>query len=207
MCTNKRPFNETTPMNKYKMKDNIKKQIESPFLTEIGDKAMFSNLGNRNKKSKNFELKNIEDIKKINNKLKLKTEENEDRNNHSLRFDKYVDRKIIRHDVNPNVSYIEPYDYQKVKNHSIDFSKMHSRYDSLFLNTNNLKGPTIGYYNPNYEYLDKKMRNISLGNETKKERSKKFLLRKLWGSYGVRVDYQLVDNDKLKSTILKDINI
>ena len=203
----KRPFNETTPMNKYKMKDNIKKQIESPFLTEIGDKAMFSNLGNRNKKSKNFELKNIEDIKKINNKLMLKTEENEDRNNHSLRFDKYVDRKIVKQDVNPNVSYIEPFDYQKVKNNSIDFSKMHSRYDSLFLNSNNLKGPTIGYYNPNYEYLDKKMRNISLGNETKKERSKKFLLRKLWGSYGVRVDYQLVDNNKLKSTILKDINI
>ncbi len=203
----KRPFNETIPLNKYKMKNNIKKQIESPFLTEIKDRAMFYSLSNGNKKSKNFELKNIEDIKKINNKLKLKTEENEDRNNHSLRFDKYVDRKIVRHDVNPNVSYIEPYDYQKVKNHSIDFSKMHSRYDSLFLNTNNLKGPTIGYYNPNYEYLDKKMRNISLGNETKKERSKKFLLRKLWGSYGVRVDYQLVDNDKLKSTILKDINI
>ena len=84
---------------------------------------------------------------------------------------------------------------------------MHSRYDSLFLNSNNLKGPTIGYYNPNYEYLDKKMRNISLGNESKKERSKKFMLKKLWGSYGVRVDYQLVDNNKLKSTILKDINI
>ena len=203
----KRPFNETIPVNKYKIKNNIKKQIESPFLTEIGDKAMFSSLSNRNKKSKNFELKNIEDIKKINNKLKLKTEENEDRNNHSLRFDKYVDRRIVRQDVNPNVSYIEPYDYQKVKNNSIDFSKMHSRYDSLFLNSNNLKGPTIGYYNPNYEYLDKKMRNISLGNETKKERSKKFMLKKLWGSYGVRVDYQLVDNDKLKSTILKDINI
>ena len=203
----KRPFNETIPVNKYKIKNNIKKQIESPFLTEIGDKAMFSSLSNRNKKTKNFELKNIEDIKKINNKLKLKTEENEDRNNHSLRFDKYVDRRIVRQDVNPNVSYIEPYDYQKVKNNSIDFSKMHSRYDSLFLNSNNLKGPTIGYYNPNYEYLDKKMRNISLGNETKKERSKKFMLKKLWGSYGVRVDYQLVDNDKLKSTILKDINI
>ena len=203
----KRPFNETIPVNKYKIKNNIKKQIESPFLTEIGDKAMFSSLSNRNKKTKNFELKNIEDIKKINNKLKLKTEENEDRNNHSLRFDKYVDRRIVRQDVNPNVSYIEPYDYQKVKNNSIDFSKMHSRYDSLFLNSNNLKGPTIGYYNPNYEYLDKKMRNISLGNETKKERSKKFMLKKLWGSYGVRVDYQLVDNDKLKSTILNDINI
>ena len=203
----KRPFNETIPVNKYKMNNNIKKQIESPFLTEIGDKAMFSNLSNKNKKSKNFELKNIEDIKKINNNLKFKTEENEDRNNHSLRFDKYVERKIVRQDVNPNVSYIEPYDYQKVKNNSIDFSKMHSRYDSLFLNSNNLKGPSIGYYNPNYEYLDKKMRNISLGNETKKERSKKFMLKKLWGSYGVRVDYQLVDNDKLKSTILKDINI
>ena len=140
-------------------------------------------------------------VKKIN----LNSEEN-DRNNHSIRFDKYVDRKIIKSEVNPNVSYIEPFDYQKAKNNSIDFSKMHSRYDDmLFLNLNNIKGPSIGYYNPNYNYFDNKMRNISLGNETRKEKDKKYLLKKLWGSYKVKVDYDLVDNNVLNKTGLRDI--
>ena len=200
-----KPFKETSPIYKYRNKsNNLKKQIESPFLTEIGDKTMVSSL---NKKSKNFHLKNIENLKKINNKLNLKNEDNGDKNNHSLRFDKYVNRKIIKTEVNPNVSYIEPFDYQKFKNNSIDFSKMQSRYDTYFLNTNNLKGPTIGYYNPNYEFLEKNTRNIYLGNESRKEKSKKYMLRKLWARYGVGVDYQLIDNNKLRTNISDDYNM
>ena len=83
---------------------------------------------------------------------------------------------------------------------------MHCRYDDmLFWNLNNIKGPSIGYYNPNYNYFDNKMRNISLGNETIKEKDKKYLLKKLWGSYKVKVDYDLVDNNILNKTGLKDI--
>ena len=198
-----RPLNETVPINKYKFKIKnrnklIKPESESPFLTEVGDIAIGSALSTKNKKTKN--LGNLK-VKKIN----LNSEEN-DRNNHSIRFDKYVDRKIIKSEVNPNVSYIEPFDYQKAKNNSIDFSKMHSRYDDmLFLNLNNIKGPSIGYYNPNYNYFDNKMRNISLGNETRKEKDKKYLLKKLWGSYKVKVDYDLVDNNVLNKTGLRDI--
>jgi hypothetical protein len=198
-----RPLNETVPINKYKFKIKNRNKLiepegESPFLTEVGDIAISSSLSTKNKKPKNFgNLK----VKKIN----LNSEEN-DRNNHSIRFDKYVDRKIIKSEVNPNVSYIEPFDYQKAKNNSIDFSKMHSRYDDmLFLNLNNIKGPSIGYYNPNYNYFDNKMRNISLGNETRKEKDKKYLLKKLWGSYKVKVDYDLVDNNVLNKTGLRDI--
>ena len=198
-----RPLNETVPINKYKFKIKnrnklIKPAGESPFLTEVGDIAIGSALSTKNKKTKN--LGNLK-VKKLN----LNSEEN-DRNNHSIRFDKYVDRKIIKSEVNPNVSYIEPFDYQKAKNNSIDFSKMHSRYDDmLFLNLNNIKGPSIGYYNPNYNYFDNKMRNISLGNETRKEKDKKYLLKKLWGSYKVKVDYDLVDNNVLNKTGLRDI--
>ena len=204
----KKPLNETLSVNKYKINlKNISKltkrqggqrgreQWESPFLTEIGDIAIGSSLS----------TKKALDDNKIKRKLNLKTEDN-DKNNHSLRFDKYVDRKIIKTEVNPNVSYIEPFDYQKAKNNSIDFSKMHSRYDDdMFLNLNNIKGPSIGYYNPNYNYLNTKIRDISLGNETKKEKDKKYLLKKIWSSYKVQVDYQLIDNDKLKKTGLKDI--
>ena len=205
----KKPFNETIPIHKFKnrikMQDKIilRKQNESPFLTEIGGNEMIStfNINNKILNAGNLKLLNNKKNKKIN----LKTIEN-DRSNHSLRFDKYVDRKIKKIEVNPNVSYIEPFDYQKVKNKSIDFNKMHSRNDAMFLNLNNIKGPSIGYYNPNYEYFNSKMRNISLGDEIKKEKSKKYLLKQLWGSYGVQVDYQLIDNNKLCNTIINDKN-
>ena len=83
---------------------------------------------------------------------------------------------------------------------------MHSRYDDgMFLNLNNIKGPSIGYYNPNYNYLNGKIRDFSMGNETRKEKDKKYLLKKLWGSYKVQVDYQLIDNNKLNKTGLNDI--
>ena len=205
----KKPFNETIPIHKFKnrikMQDKIilRKQNESPFLTEIGGNEMIStfNINNKILNAGNLKLLNNKKNKKIN----LKTIEN-DRSNHSLRFDKYVDRKIKKIEVNPNVSYIEPFDYQKVKNKSIDFNKMHSRNDAMFLNLNNIKGPSIGYYNPNYEYFNSKIRNISLGDEIKKEKSKKYLLKQLWGSYGVQVDYQLIDNNKLSNTIINDNN-
>ena len=197
----KKPFNETIHMknlklrlknkNKYKNHniENSEIERESPFLTEIGDNIS--------------SIKNLKKYKKIN----LKTEEN-DRNNHSLRFDKYVDRKIKKIEVNPNISYLEPYDYKKARNNSLDFSKMQSRNEDLLLNLNNIKGPSFGYYNPNYNYFNPNMRNISLGNDySLKEKNRKFLIKKLWGSYGVKVDYELIDNNKLSKTILKDLNL
>ena len=205
-----KPFNETIPINKNNIK--IKNRINndaSPFLTEIGDKAINSAFSNKNRKAKNFDLNTLGDMKKFDNIKKNKrmnsNEEENDRNNHSIRFDKYVDRKMAKIEVNPNVSYIEPFDYQKTRNNTIDFNKMQSRNDANFLNMNNIKGPSIGYYNPNYDYFNGKMRNISLGNESKKEKNKMYSLKKLWSSYKVRVDYQLVDNNKLSQTVLKDL--
>ena len=185
--------------------NNMDNQNDSPFLTEINETSPY----NRNKKRSNnarslsnLVLNNMKQNKKV-----IKTEENEDRNNHSIRFDQYVDRKEKKPDVNPIVSYLEPFDYHKTKNKSIDFNKMQSREDQLFLNSNNLKGPSIGYYNPHYEYFDKNIRNISLGNESRKEKNKKYLLKKIWGSYHVQVDYQLIDNSKLNNDIFKEINL
>lgn len=209
----KKPFSETIHMRNFKLrlknknkyrKQNMKNsevERESPFLTEIGDKTISSI-----KNMKNYYINksdNLETYKKIS----LKTEEN-DRNNHSLKFDKYVDRKNKKIEVNPNISYLEPYDYQKARNNSLDFSKMLSRNEDLLLNLNNIKGPSFGYYNPNYNYFNPKMRNISLGNDySNKEKNRKYLIKKLWGSYGVKVDYELIDNNKLSKTSLKDFNL
>lgn len=206
-----KPLNETIPVNKIKYKKNLNKislktYDASPFLTEIGNKSMTTSYSLQNKKNKNYDLSDFDNklLNNIKNYRKLKKEEN-DRSNHSIRFDKYVDRKIMKTEINPNVSYLNQYDYHKARNNSLDFSKMHSRDDYMFLNANNQKAPCIGYYNPNYDYLSGNIRNISLGNERKKEINKKYLLKKIWGSYKVKVDYELIDNNKLSKTNLNDI--
>ena len=191
---------------KEKNKINLKKQ--SAFLTEIGDFAMSSpNIikGKNYFKSKTISISDRPESSSV-KKTDANTEESEDRNNHSLKFDLYLNRKEKKFEVNPKVSYIEPYDYHKIRNNSVDFKKMQGRDDQSFYVLNNLNGPSVGYYDINYNCLDKNIRNISLGNLINKEKNKKYLLKKLWGNYQVTVDYQLIDNNKL-SKRLKDINI
>ena len=206
-----KPVHETlnsldTEKEKEKNKINLKKQ--SAFLTEIGDIAMSSpNIikGKNYFKSKTLSISDRPESSTI-KKTDANTEESEDKNNHSLKFDQYLNRKEKKIEVNPKVSYIEPYDYHKVRNNSVDFKKMQGRDDQSFYVLNNLNGPSVGYYDINYNYLDKNIRNISLGNLINKEKNKKYLLKKLWGNYKVTVDYQLIDNSKL-SKKLKDLNI
>ena len=185
---------------------NINNKRPTTFLTEIGDIAMSSNnlLAKNNNNLKRDNLPNFKMLKEIyNRKKKLPLILNEYKNNHSLRFDKLEGRKEIKSDKNPNISYIEPYDYQKIRNNSTDFKKMLSRINIKILNKEKIEGPSIGYYEPNYEYLEDRVRNISLGSEHSNKRDKKFLLKKLWGSYNFRMEYLLVDNSKLNNDTLK----
>ena len=185
-------------------KINIKRP--STFLTEVGDLAVGSNnLKKSYLVNKNKELPNIKLMKEIyERKKRLSLLLNKDKDNHSIRFDKYSDRKENKLEANPNVSYIEPYDYQKVRNNSTDFNKMTSRDNVDILNIKKSEGPSIGYYNPRYKYFEDRVRNISLGNEHINKKNKKMLLKKLWGSYKVKVDYELIDNSKLNNDILKN---
>lgn len=186
-----------------------KKNIKQPstFLTEIGDLAVSSNNLKKtlNEKNKNQNIKLMKEI--YNKKKKLSIDLNSDRNNHSIRFDKYSERKEIKTENNPTISYIEPYDYQKVKNNSTDFNKMTSRDDVDILKIKKTDGPSVGYYNPHYEYFEDRVRNISLGNEHINKKDKKLLLKKIWGSYKVKLEYELIDNSKLNNDILKYNNI
>ncbi len=179
-------------------KNFLKKPVENAFLTEIGSKTMTQYIGRNKKSNYSRNLNILENMKK--RRGVAKTESNEDKHNHSIRFDKYVDRKDNVSKVNPKISYIEPYNYLKVKNNSIDFNKMQSRNEQLFYNLNNFNGPSIGYYDLKYNCQDKKLRNLSFGNDRRKEKDKKFLLKKIWGSYDVKADYQLIDNNKLRNT-------
>ena len=60
----------------------------------------------------------------------------------------------------------------------------------------------MGYHNPNYDYYDDKIRNITLGNENLDKNNKKFRQKKLLGSYDFRVEYQLIYNNELNNDIL-----
>ena len=63
-----------------------------------------------------------------------------------------------------------------------------------------LKNPSFGQYNPRYNYIEKN-ETVRLFNpmERNSEMHKKFLMRKLWASYKVNTEYQLVDNSKIKN--------
>lgn len=205
----RKPSKDISPAFKEKNKSVSRKQLESPFLTEIGDMTMSSSNIFMNKRinlsqSKIFPNINISESPTKSNKI-IKAEENEDKNNHSLKFENYLDRKEIKYDINPKVSYIQPYNYQKIRNNSVDFKKMQSRENHSYLISDNEKIPSIGYYNIKYNCLDKNMGKIYLGDLSKRKKNKKFLLKKLWANYDVTVNYKLVNNKKLGKLVLNDI--
>jgi len=210
----KKPSKDISPVYKVnivKNKSATRKQIQSPFLTEIGDMTMSSSNIFNNKRinlsqSKIFQDINISESPTKINKI-IKTEDNEDKNNHSLKFESYLDRKEIKYDVNPKVSYIQPYNYQKIRNNSVDFKKMQSRENQSYLISDNTKVPSIGYYNINYNCLDKNIGKIYLGELSKRKKNKQYLLKKLWANYGVTVNYKLVNNRKLGKPVLNGIRI
>ena len=125
---------------------------------------------------------------------------NIENSNHALRFSKYIPRKFVIPENNKNISYLNPINYIKPKNKikSIDFGKMLYRGENNLINTSELKNPSFGQYNPNYACIDKNEHVKRFNPEEKNSEShKKYLMRKLWGSYKVNTEYQLVDNDKI----------
>lgn len=180
---------------KFSIKKN--KNKKNAFLTGIENNSLNYLYNHRNKKLKSLDYVNKGRQFKI-----------FDSNNHTLRFDKYSKRKYLKTDINPNISYINLFDYKKMKNSSIDFNKMITRNDNIFFpNRKMTDGPSIGYYRPRYDYFDQKKRSIFLGNQPKKKIDKNFLLKKLWASYKINLDYQLIDNKKLNNDILKGIKL
>ena len=88
------------------------------------------------------------------------------------------------------------------KKNVIDFNKMLSRNYDIILNTSSLKNPSFYYYKPNFEYITQSLKGFNFGEKPKKTNSekKKFLLKKMWCSYGdLSKDYYLVNNSKLNN--------
>lgn len=188
----------------------IKKKTLNSFLNNSKDSSNLNNSSNsNNSKSKDKDKGNKENIKnlklpKLTRLTKMKIENPfVDNDNHALRFSKYIPRKYYIPKVNKNVSYINPFIYIKPKNKtkSIDFDKMLHRNEKNLVYTSCLNTPSFTRYNPKYTYIEKN-NQVKLFNpeDLDEEKRKKFLMRKLWGSYKVDTEYQIVDNDKLIQT-------
>ncbi len=186
------------------------KRKELNSLNNSKDSINLNNSNNSNKsnnsKSKDKDNKENKDnikLPKLTRLSKFKMDESITENdNHALRFSKYIPRKYNIPKVNKNVSYINPFNYIKPKNKtkSIDFDKMLHRNEKDFVYVSRLENPSFCYYNPKYSYVDKN-EQVKLFNPEDKgeEKRRKFLMRKLWGSYKVGTEYQLVNNDKFIS--------
>ena len=119
------------------------------------------------------------------------------RNNHAMRFSKYLSRKLNFSENKDNIiSYLEPFKYSENKSNVVDFKKMSSRKPRDFLLKSVLENPSFNNYNPKFDLVEKKQAQVDFSPHINKKNSKKYLLRKIWGSYDVIPEYQLVNINK-----------
>jgi len=125
--------------------------------------------------------------------LPFMTEPNESPRNKAkgiITFEKYSPRKdIFKTSEVPILTYLEPTDLMKDQKKIVDFNKMKARNFNFEVASTN---PSVSYYNPNYDYLNKNVASIPLGKSKDKGNSKFMMIQKLWRSYNVQSDYRTV---------------
>ena len=119
------------------------------------------------------------------------------RENHSLRFSKYLPRKAKLNSINNKLSYVEPHNYALDINKGFDFGKMQSRDEKSILNMASLDIPSSNKYYPKYNLVENNAKNVLFSPFSSNKRNKKVLLKKMLGSYKVFPNYQFIDNNKL----------
>ena len=206
---------KTLPNENYNDRNKNKKletkKLSKLLLTDINNTSKEKSNQPKDRNNKTFE--NIINLTERNSKGNLnlpklkvvKQNKNiplfQDRNNHALRFSKYISRKFTIPEINKNISYIDPFNYNipRNRNKSIDFNKMLYRNGKELINMSSLKIPSFGQYNPKYNWIDKDSNGFYFNPEEKeKEKHKKYLIKKICTSYKVNIEYKIVDNEKLK---------
>jgi len=188
--------------NKIKDINNINK------ITEVNNNSDINiDQVKLNKKENNLELplitstNIIKDLKKEKENTKNNRHNTIDtyssRDNHALRFSKYLPRKIKFGVTCNQVSYIEPYNYNSDIKKTVDFSKMNSRNDKSIINVTSLDMPPIGKYDPKYTIVESNPKNVIFSPFGENKSNKKVILKKMLGSYNVFSEYKTIDNEKL----------
>lgn len=192
--------------NNYKKME--KKKMNKLLITEINHTFNEEKKQSKDRNNKSFVNINLTDTN-IKKEIKLpKLSGNPknknmtlitNRNNHAIRFSKYLPRKFIIPDHNKNISYINPFNYIKPKNKtkSIDFNKMLYRNDKTLIYTSSLKTPSFCQYNPKYDWVDKDKCSIYFNPLQKNEKKhKKYLIKKICTSYNVNTEYEILNDLK-----------
>jgi hypothetical protein len=192
--------------NNYKKME--KKKMNKLLITEINHTFNEEKKQTKDRNNKSFVNINLTDTN-IKKEIKLpKLSGNPknknmtlitNRNNHAIRFSKYLPRKFIIPDHNKNISYINPFNYIKPKNKtkSIDFNKMLHRNDKTLIYTSSLKTPSFCQYNPKYDWVDKDKCSIYFNPLQKNEKKhKKYLIKKICTSYNVNTEYEILNDLK-----------
>lgn len=192
--------------NNYKKME--KKKMNKLLITEINHTFNEEKKQSKDRNNKSFVNINLTDtnIKKETKLPKLSGNPKNknvtiitNRNNHAIRFSKYLPRKFIIPDHNKNISYINPFNYIKPKNKtkSIDFNKMLHRNDKTLIYTSSLKTPSFCQYNPKYDWVDKDKCSIYFNPLQKNEKKhKKYLIKKICTSYNVNTEYEILNDLK-----------
>ena len=179
---------------------NLNKKYNNSISPLSENKKFLNTIGNSYRPNERNHLK-LPKLTRL-SKDKIVDTINSDNENHALRFSKYIPRKYHIYNNNKIVSYLNPINYikPKNKNKSIDFDKMLHRSEKTLLYASCLKNPSFGQYNPKYTYIDKNEK-VRLFNPEEKDfiKNKKYLMKKLWTSYNVNTEYQLVDNNKINN--------
>ena len=203
---------KTKLKEKSKDKNNFKKmekkKMNKLLITEINHTFNEEKKQSKDRNNKSFVNINLTDTN-IKKEIKLpKLSGNPknknmtlitNRNNHAIRFSKYLPRKFIIPDHNKNISYINPFNYIKPKNKtkSIDFNKMLNRNDKTLIYTSSLKTPSFCQYNPKYDWVDKDKCSIYFNPLQKNEKKhKKYLIKKICTSYNVNTEYEILNDLK-----------
>jgi hypothetical protein len=118
------------------------------------------------------------------------------KNNHALKFDNYTKRVFSVKQTNDKISYLEPYNYLKNSDKSIDFKKIPSRKENSLINSSLLETPNFCYYHPNYDIIYKSPIKFSFKYDEKKKLNKKFMMRKLLSSFKCEPGYHIIDVKK-----------
>jgi hypothetical protein len=213
---------ESIEKKKTKPKIKIPKIKESILITSLPIENNQNSLENNN--STNITTNNNNESKSLNNKNESIIHNSENqinksksqikiisnnnnllppilKSNHALKFSQYTWRKNnIISKQSDKLTYLEPINYLENIDKILDFNKMSSRSEkNLINNPSTLDNPPICYYKPKYNFIERNPSMITFSKNSDNKKTKQFLLRKLWGSYNITSDYQLVDNSKLNA--------
>ena len=181
------------------IKEQKSEKKQGNTLNNLNKEFVLSNYQKNNKSHKKINLSGI--IKKYNKNIKPI--------NHISNFNKKKRNMNLKIFYNMNEINNSGEDFfHKEKKSVIDFRKMPKRNFDIIINKSALKYPSFYKYEPNYDYTFQSSKGFNFGlNENKTNfEKKKFLLKKMWCSYGdLSKDYYFVNNSKLNSSKSNDI--